>query len=297
MNITLIEPDIILSEKISSKLKIKGAVLKHITSLSQNSAIVDSDIILLSTSFTQKSVLDFLGKYTHKNIILLVNDFYNEDIQKFLDKGVDEYILKPFRIKHLMKKVNLFTLQKKLDIYESYYKYASDSIFVKLKGINNIKPSTVYVTNQICLIDKAILEYGLKLNQPYVFISCNSSTWEEELHACKKDDAIYLSNIQELSRYRLVELSNRLRDRNFILSSTKHVKIAYPVVKLDNDNIFYDGSYIIGHEEYIKFVIEKFQDKMTTTALSEKLQISRKTVYEKRKKYNLHKNTDKRLVS
>jgi DNA-binding response OmpR family regulator len=298
MNIVLIEPNSELSIKIESKLKIKNIVLKSVISLNNDFLTLRSDIILLSTDFSEHSIVDFIKKHIGKKIILLVDDFYNDNVQKFLDLGVDEYICKPFKIKYLMKKINLLTLQKKLDTYESYYKYISETNPPIISDSDKIKPSRLFVTNNICSLDKAVLEYSLKENQVYKFISCTSDIWEEELNSCKSDEGIYLSNIQVLSRYHRAKISNQLkRRRNVILASTEYVNMDYPVVKLEYKDMYYDGSYIIGHEEYIKYVLEKFQDQMTTTALSEKLQLSRKTIYDKRKKYNLHKNTDKRLVS
>ena len=298
MNIVLIEPSIELSMKISSKLKLKNMVLKCVTSLNSDFLTSIGDVILLSTSFAENNILSFIKRHTDKKIILLVDDFYNDNVQKFLDFGVDEYIHKPFKMKYLIKKINLLTLQKKLDTYESYYEYISDISSLESADVNKIKTSRVFVTNNICFVDRAVLEYSLKANHTYKFISCTSALWKEELNLCKSHEGIYLSNLQVLSGYELDYISNQLkRKENVILASREHVNINYPIVQFNSNDTYYDGSYIIGHEEYIKYVLEKFQDQMTTTALSDKIQLSRKTIYEKRKKYNLHKNRDTRQVS
>jgi DNA-binding NtrC family response regulator len=62
----------------------------------------------------------------------------------------------------------------------------------------------------------------------------------------------------------------------------KEIDINYP------KKIFLEDE-ILSIEEYIKFIITTHQNKLPDTELSKKLGISRKSLWEKRKKYGIFK--------
>ena len=51
----------------------------------------------------------------------------------------------------------------------------------------------------------------------------------------------------------------------------------------------FDIGEIVTIDEYIKYIIVNYQDKFPDTELSKKLGISRKSLWEKRKKYDVSK--------
>ena len=75
--------------------------------------------------------------------------------------------------------------------------------------------------------------------------------------------AIQTSDFAQSAPFEVLELS--IRDKNF------------------------DIGEIVTIDEYIKYIIVNYQDKFPDTELSKKLGISRKSLWEKRKKYDVSK--------
>jgi DNA-binding NtrC family response regulator len=76
----------------------------------------------------------------------------------------------------------------------------------------------------------------------------------------------------------IVELKN--------FSSFEHPNLV--VIDTEDDEINGDN-YIMSIEEYIKYIIKKYEGKYPDTELSRRLGISRKSLWEKRKKHGLTK--------
>jgi len=74
-----------------------------------------------------------------------------------------------------------------------------------------------------------------------------------------------------------------------ILSSDKLEDMEYPVIEIKNESNVFDKGEILPIEDYVKFIVLNYQDKYPDTELSKKLGISRKSLWEKRKKYDIVK--------
>ena len=57
----------------------------------------------------------------------------------------------------------------------------------------------------------------------------------------------------------------------------------------DKENRVFDRGDILSIDDYVKYIILNFQNKFPDTELSKKLGISRKSLWEKRKKYGITK--------
>ena len=66
-------------------------------------------------------------------------------------------------------------------------------------------------------------------------------------------------------------------------------RLGHPVIEIKNENNVFDKGEILPIEDYVKFIVLNYQDKYPDTELSKKLGISRKSLWEKRKKYGLIK--------
>ncbi|MGC9352052.1 MAG: hypothetical protein ACP5D3_08685, partial [Sulfurovum sp.] len=86
------------------------------------------------------------------------------------------------------------------------------------------------------------------------------------------------------------QLLNLLNDYDFILSCTSSLESDFHTITLNTDSKLYDQNEILTIDDYVKFIVNSFQYKFPDTELSKKLGISRKSLWEKRKKYGLFKN-------
>jgi len=60
-------------------------------------------------------------------------------------------------------------------------------------------------------------------------------------------------------------------------------------LEINTDNKLYDQNEILTIDDYVKFIVNSFQYQFPDTELSKKLGISRKSLWEKRKKYGIFK--------
>jgi transcriptional regulator with PAS, ATPase and Fis domain len=74
-----------------------------------------------------------------------------------------------------------------------------------------------------------------------------------------------------------------------ICFSDKIEDVEHPVIEIKNENNVFDKGEILPIEDYVKFIVLNYQDKYPDTELSKKLGISRKSLWEKRKKYDIVK--------
>ena len=85
------------------------------------------------------------------------------------------------------------------------------------------------------------------------------------------------------------KLLEMLKSHQFILSSTCDLECDFETITLNTDSKLYDQNEILTIDDYVKFIVNSFQYKFPDTELSKKLGISRKSLWEKRKKYGLFK--------
>lgn len=295
MKITIIDKDRDFSNILSKKLKHYGYQVEHFISI--NILKIQGDICLLSTDFSEEECSIFIERFNSKIIILMASTYSDSTIRYPLDLGAKDYVIKPFRIEELNQKIDYFRLKLSIDSYQSYIGYALKDIDTKKAHLHKLNPPVILHTNHTVFIDKLVMEYCQNEKEIFTFISLSSKNWKTKIKNAGFSHLIYISNLQLLKEYDVVELFRLLKDRKFIISTTKHVKTHYRVIKLNTDMQFYDGSYIMSIEEYIQFIIKNFQYKITDTELAKQLDFSRKTLYERRNKYSIYKIKNHRMIS
>jgi DNA-binding NtrC family response regulator len=88
-----------------------------------------------------------------------------------------------------------------------------------------------------------------------------------------------------------IKVLNLIRDRRAIVSSTEtdENQNFIPEFEIKTDRRTFDRGDILSIDDYVKYIILNFQSKFPDTELSKKLGISRKSLWEKRKKYGIQK--------
>lgn len=297
MKITIIDNDLIVSDQILAELYPDKYETHYVSSIKMVKKNDSSDIFLLSTDCSEEESARFIKQFKHKIIILMASTYTDSTVRIPLALGAKDYVVKPFLIEELERKIDYFRLKTSINSYQSYLKHSLKNVNIEKKYLTKFDPPVIIHTNCTTFIDQLIIEYCQNNNNIFMFISLNSKDWREEIKNTNSSHYIYLSNLQLLSRYEVKELFTLLKNKKFIISTTQAIKTHYEVLKIDSDMQLYDGSYIISIEEYIQFIIKNFQYKVTDTEMAKQLDFSRKTLYERRNKYKIFKTKKGKMIS
>jgi len=297
MKITIIDYDIDFVNILLYKLKDSGYDTEYASSLHQIEIVNDSDIYLLSTDFAEEDCEKFIKTFQHKMIILLASTYTDSTVRYPLNHGAKDYLVKPFRMEELERKIDYFRLKSSIESYQNYIKYSFDKINGKTKHLNHINPPVIIHTNHSTFIDKLIMEHCQRENKIFSFISLSLDNWKSKIRNTAQSHLLYISNLHLLKEEEIDILFKILKNRIFIISTTKHIKSSYKTIKVNADLQLYDGSYIMSIEKYIQYIIKNFQYKVTDTELAKQLDFSRKTLYDRRNKYQIYKTRKGRIAS
>ena len=155
--------------------------------------------------------------------------------------------------------------------------------------IDKLTTPIVIQTNYQRLIDKIAFEYANTNNKLLTFLPLGDKNWKEKLQNNTGRSLIYVTEIHILKKADREFLMESLKQHDFILCSTSDLESDFDTITLNTDSKLYDQNEILTIDDYVKFIVNSFQYKFPDTELSKKLGISRKSLWEKRKKYGLFK--------
>ena len=292
MKITIIENELYLAQSISTKLNQSGYETEVFSSIKEAMASSTGDAYLLSTNLPGQNFNPLITKYKEKIIILMVSYINNDTVAAPLKLGANDYIVKPFMIEELRRKIEHYkeyqTLKKYKSLYKEYSEYLLNDINVS-DDIQKVTPPIVIFTNYIKLVDKLAFEYAKRHDRVLVFIPLAMKNWKEKIENANKKHVLYISELQTLKKAERDQLFDLLKDRSFIISTTTDIETPYKTIEINTDNKLYDQNEILTIDDYVKFIVNSFQYQFPDTELSKKLGISRKSLWEKRKKYGIFK--------
>jgi hypothetical protein len=179
-------------------------------------------------------------------------------------------------------------LKKYKNLYKEYNEYLLQDIVIE-NDIDKITTPLLIVTNYVKLVDKLAFEYAKNSNRVLIFVPLNSKEWKSKIENANFKYILYISDLQTLKKAEREQLFILLENRDFIISSTSEIETSYPTIEINTDNKLYDQNEILTIDDYVKFIVNNFQYQYPDTELSKKLGISRKSLWEKRKKYGIFK--------
>lgn len=292
MKVIIIENELYLAQSIASKLGQKNFDTEIYSSIS-DALDSNGDIYLLSTTIPGQNPLKIIEKFKDKIIILIVNYINNDTVVKPLEMGAKDYIVKPFKIEELIRKIEHYYAYKKLQKQNDFYNTLLDSMFKEIDTTIDIDalelPLTLY-TNLQKVADKVALLVAQKYDTVLTFVDLQSETWQKELTALRTEKIAYISKLDTLKKDEREKLFEILDGKTFILASLDaSIETPYENITLNSSNKLYDQNNILTINEYVQYIIKKFQYQYPDTELSKKLGISRKSLWEKRRKFELFK--------
>lgn len=290
MKVLIVENEIYLAQSISQKLYDFDFVCDIVTKVSEIDKNVNYDIVLLSTSIDGfNSVIDY---YKNSIILLLVSYVSQDTVTAPIKAGASDYIQKPFMIEELIRKMTFFIKYKNLsNLNNTYINFIKSNFYgvnIEKELLSKSKPPLLIRSNYEKYADCFAFNYSLESNLPINIINLDSVNVEKlEL---KPNVLYYLKNYQVLKQNDKQILQKLIPNYPCIVhSSNIEEEINIKTINfIDNDIVNLDND-ILTIDSYIKYIILRYQDMYPDTELSKKLGISRKSLWERRKKYDISK--------
>jgi DNA-binding NtrC family response regulator len=291
MKIIIVENELYLAQSIAAKLTENGFDTEIYSSIKE-AMQSNGDVYLLSTNLPGQNVAPLITQFSDKIIILMVSYINNDTVGEPLKLGAKDYIVKPFMIEELLRKIEHYQeyqdLKKHTRLYQEYMENLLQEIETDF-DVDTLSTPLVIQTNYQRLVDKIAFEYAHKEDRLMTFIPLGHPEWKNKLEKSSLKSLLYITEIHTLKKADREYLLDAIKTRDFILSATCELESPYETITLNTDSKLYDQNEILTIDDYVKFIVNSFQYKFPDTELSKKLGISRKSLWEKRKKYGLFK--------
>jgi len=294
MNILIIENEIYLAQKVVSRLLDDGHSCDYIESPNIDNLTKEYDIVLLSTSLPSSLCKNIIKRYSENSIILLLVSYISDEtVTNPIKDGAKDYIMKPFIMDELVRKIYHYkecrSIRRELATLREYVDFIMSDIDTSDTFLPPSFPTLIESNSQKCA-DKLVFELSRKLDMPISFISLSNPTWQKQMNAVTNKGIIYLTDYHSLKRTAKENLIKLIEDKNCIVSSLEAEEdFPYRKVEFNNQNLLMSNTNIMTINDYVKLMVLSYQSKYPDTELSKKLGISRKSLWEKRKKLGIEK--------
>ncbi len=288
----IIENEVYLAQSIATKLGELGHNCETCTSAREATKNNDYDVVLLSTSISSNDITPLIEFFNESIIILMVTYISNDTVSKPLKAGAKDYILKPFMIEELIRKIDhhkeyellkykVATIEKYLDnelkIKPNEYDYEHMSL-----------PLFVYSSIQKNA-DSFAYNFAKHLGTMFEYINLDHSNAFSEIQNAQKNTFLYIINYQNLKKSEKQEFQELIKNKKAVIASFEPIEDIENILEINHEKSLLTHGEILPIEDYVKFIVLNYQHKYPDTELSKKLGISRKSLWEKRKKYDIIK--------
>lgn len=292
MNILIIESEIYLAQKVVSRLLDDGHNCDFVETPNIDNLTKDYDIVLLSTSLPAALCKTIIRRYNDSIILLLVSYISDETVTDPIKEGAKDYIMKPFIMDELVRKIYHYreckSLRKELHTLREYLNFQFSEVDTSDAILPTSFPTLIETNSQICA-DKLAFELVRKLDTQMRFISLNSDNWQKKVNE-KFIGVSYLTDYHSLKKNSKENLNKMIEDKKCVLVSLeKEEDFPYNKIECQKSDTLMMTNNIMTINDYVKVMVLSFQSKYPDTELSKKLGISRKSLWEKRKKLGIEK--------
>ncbi|MCZ6160046.1 response regulator [Campylobacter ureolyticus] len=293
MNILIVENEAYLAQSIANKLTSLGHNCEILTNIKDVLNTSKKDAVLLSTSIFGEEIYEIIKKFKSSIIILLIPYISNDTVSRPIKAGANDYIQKPFMVEELIRKINHFEEFNKLKIinnsFMNYFEKSFASVKIPEFNFESLKFPLFIKTNSKKMADKFVYEYSkwtkksikiLFLNEPDALLTLENESF---------DMPIYILSANLLKdQTRLFEI---VQNKPVIINGMglKNISNFDQITLIEDDKPSIAKGEILSVDEYFKYIIKENQKLFSDTDLAKKLGISRKSLWEKRKKYGIQK--------
>ncbi|QIX86001.1 response regulator [Campylobacter ureolyticus] len=293
MNILIVENEAYLAQSIANKLTSLGHNCEILTKIKDILNTSKKDAVLLSTSIFGEEIYEIIKKFKSSIIILLIPYISNDTVSRPIKAGANDYIQKPFMVEELIRKINHFEEFNKLKIINnSFMKYFEKSFAsVKIPEFNfeSLKFPLFIETNSKKMADKFVYEYSkwtkksikiLFLNEPDALLTLENESFDMPIYILSANLLKDQTKLFEIVQNKPVIING------MGLENTSNFD---QITLIEDDKPSIAKGEILSVDEYFEYIIKENQKLFSDTDLAKKLGISRKSLWEKRKKYGIQK--------
>ena len=293
MKILIIENEVYLAQSIATKLGELGHICEMCTSTKDAIRSTNYDVVLLSTNINGQDFNPVIETFKSSIVILMVSYISNDTVSKPLSAGAKDYILKPFMIEELIRKIDHYQDYEKLKhrntAYEKYLSHTFSNAKHE-KSFDSVELPLFISSSFQKHADAFAFEYAQKNDLPIHFLTLNDNKVLNEINSLPQNSLVYIIDYQVLKKSDKKLFCELIVGKNIIIASTDKIEeVEHNVIEIKSDSNVFDKGEILPIEDYVKFIVLNYQDKYPDTELSKKLGISRKSLWEKRKKYDIIK--------
>jgi DNA-binding NtrC family response regulator len=292
MKVIIVENELYLAQSIATKLGEYDFEVE-IFSSAKDAMSSNGDIYLLSTSLPGQNFIPLISKQKEKIIILMVNYINNDTVGEPLKQGAKDYIVKPFMIEELLRKIDHYNEFQQLKEQNKFYQEYLGNLLCEIDHQCNpekLSSAIVVKTNYLRAVDKLALDMSHSKNCALMFVSLEEEDWQEKVQRLGQNNMGYITQLEKLKKNDREELYQQLDGKRFILTCTSEtIETPFETITVNSGSKLYDQNDVLTIDEYVQYIVKNFQYKFPDTELSKKLGISRKSLWEKRKKYDLFK--------
>ncbi len=295
MKILIVENEFYLAQSIKSKLLEIGYQCEMAASVKDALKDLSYDVVLLSTNINGQDFYPVIEAFKDKIIILLISYISQDTVSAPLKAGANDYILKPFMMEELIRKIEHFIEHERLLKENRAYKaYIANSL--KEINIDTVSPKEALPlfikTNYQKYADAYAFKMAELLKEPFHYYSLSDKKAMGAIRSEKSTQFLYITEYQSLKKSEKAQFLEIIKDKRAIVSTTEAIEeehFSFNMIEFNSDNKIFDRNDILTIDEYVKYIILNYQYKFPDTMLSKKLGISRKSLWEKRKKYEIFK--------
>jgi len=294
MNILILDEEVYLAQKVAMRLQEEGNNCTHVSNIKEIDFTLEYDAILLSTNISSNDVHKIIKHFKNSIVILLVSYINDTTVTKPLKDGASDYIVKPFIMDELVRKIYHYDEFKRLKQnntnLDNYISFAFDSI----EQVEEIPEELPFIieTKEQKVADKIVFDIAKKLNKTIRFISIEKTPKlnPEDF----KDDLVYIYDFHYAKKASKDLILSNISQSNVIIYSLENIgDVNYPKISIESTSQSTTVDSILTINDYVKLMVVSFQNKYPDTELSRRLGISRKSLWEKRKKFGIEKNRGK----
>ena len=283
MKILIIESESYLAQSIANKLGALGHECTNAASLAAAAGLTEEfEAVLLSTSWSGASFYPLIEKFRRSIIILMVAYVDSETVLNPVKAGATDYIQKPFMIEELIKKIEHYaqfrSLKSQNEAYEALLKEISLSCEIPHTRLAQIK-FPLLLRGDAAARAAAVFKIALALKSRLKILSAQGPELLE-----RGAEIFYAPDFDSLSGAQKEKFISKTKSMRLIAGSIGAQKGFNDEITLGNSK---ERSEILSIEEYVKLTIVAHQDEYFDSDLAAALGISRKSLWEKRKKYGI----------
>ncbi|MDF1881372.1 hypothetical protein JHD50_08680, partial [Sulfurimonas sp. MAG313] len=196
-------------------------------------------------------------------------------------------------IEELIRKIDHFQdyeqLKRQNATFQKYIDHSFSSVNVECEYEKSDLPIFVF-SNYQKYADAFAFKLLKRCSAPLNFISLANIRTLDDIANLNPEKLTNITDFQALKKTDKEPFLELISGKSVIVSSTDVIEeVPFKTVEIKSDNKVIEQGDILPIEDYVKYIVLNYQHKFPDTELSKKLGISRKSLWEKRKKYGIIK--------